>query len=175
MKPHILKRLRRSFYDTHDAICRATGRKPLPDDKAPSERDIRQVLTWLQRGRAWAMRSTRGARRLKQQRTKYMHWLRCLKVGDVVGPCYDGKSSRKRRGVVVKRMGKGVVFVSFVQWASDDLEPKVVKFKRGKGWGNWYYSLRRWTAKDSEDMASAAEAVTKELRAVMADMEGVEA
>lgn len=105
-----------------------------------------------------------------------MHWLRSLKVGDVVGdvvgPCYDGKSSRKRRGVVVKRMGKGVVFVSFVQWASDDLEPKVVKFKRGKGWGNWYYSLRRWTEKDSEDMASAAEAVTKELRAVMADMEG---
>lgn len=175
MKPHILKRLRRSFYDTHDAICRATGRKPLPDDMRPRDRDMRQVLVQLQRQRARDLRGTKGGRRWKRQRKDYKRWLCSLKVGDVVGPCYDGKSSRKRRGVVVKRMGKGVVFVSFVQWASDDLGPKVVKFKRGKGWGNWYYSLRRWTAKDSEDMASAAEAVTKELRAVMADMEGVEA
>lgn len=169
MKPHILKRLRRNFYEVHDAICRVTGRKPLPDDMRPRERDMRQVLVWLQRERARDLRGTKGGRRWRRQRKDYKPWLRSLKVGDVVGPCYDGKSSRKCRGVVIKRMGKGVVFVSFREWASDDATPKVVKFKRGVGWGDMYYSLRRWTSSDETEhtrhATSASEVVTLQLKA----------
>lgn len=177
MKPHIMKPLRRNFYATHDAICRITGRKPLPDGMHPRERDIRQVLVRLQRQWARDLRGTKGGRRWKRHRKDYKPWLRSLKVGDVVAACYDGKSSRKCRGVVVKRLGKGVVFVSFRQWASNDTAPKVVKFKHGVGWGNWHYSLKCWTKWDEMEyrnrgrLVSASEVVTQQLHAVLAEGE----
>ena len=175
MKPQILHRLRRNFYEVHDEICRVTGRKHLPDDMRPRERDMRQVLVWLQREQARDRRGTKGGRRWERRRKDYKLWLRSLNVGDVVAACYDGKGSRKCRGVVVKRLGKGVVYVSFRQWASDDTAPKVVKFKRGAGWGNWYYSLKRWTNGDDieqmqhEHVVSASEVVTQQLHAVLAE------
>jgi hypothetical protein len=102
-----------------------------------------------------------------------MPWLKSFKVGDVVGACYDGKSSRKVRGVVVRKLNKGVLFVHFMAWAGD--EEIVVKFKRGSGWGNWYYSLKTWTEEDerehmqAERVFSASEAVTMQMHAAMSE------
>jgi len=133
---------------------------------------MRRVLVWLQRQRAHDLRGTKGGRRWKRHRKDYKRWLCSLKVGDVVGTCYDGKSSRKVRGVVVRKLNKGVLFVHFMAWAGD--EEIVVKFKRGSGWGNWYYLLKMWTDEDEREhikagkVVSASEAVTMQLHAALA-------
>lgn len=168
MKPHTLHYLRLNFYRIHDRICRVTGRKALPDGIAPTPYDIRQVLVWAQRSKA---RIARHKGKYRKNERKYMPWLKSLKVGDVVGACYDGKISRKCRGVVVRKLNKGVLFVHFMAWAGD--EEIVVKFKRGSGWGNWYYSLKMWTDENerehmqAERVVSASEAVTMKLHAAL--------
>jgi len=172
VKPHTLQYLRRNFWRIHDRICRFTGRKALPEGVAPTPHAIREVLVFAQINKA-RMAYHRVRHRLDARRNmrKYMSWLTSLKVGDVVGTCYDGKSSRKVRGVVVRKLNNGVVFVHFMAWAGD--EEIVVKFKRGSGWGNWYYSLKMWTEEDEREhvqagkVVSASETVTMQLHAAL--------
>jgi hypothetical protein len=173
VKPHTLQYLRLKFWRIHDRICLGTGRKALPEGVAPTPHAIRQVLVFAQRRKARIARTTgRYDRKQRRKFRTYMPWLKSFKVGDVVAACYDGKSSRKCRGVVVRKLNKGVLFVHFMAWAGD--EEIVVKFKRGSGWGNWYYSLKMWTKEDerehmqAERAASASEAVTMQLHAVLA-------
>lgn len=66
-------------------------------------------------------------RRAKAQR----HWLRRLRKGDVVSACYDGKSGRAVRAVVVKQR-KGVVIAEFPRWAGQGVAR--VRFVNGGGW-----------------------------------------
>jgi len=170
MKPHTLQYLCLNFWRIHSRICRFTGRKALPEGIAPTPHAIREVLAFAQISKERIARNrARSCMDKRKNMRKYMNWLKSLKVGDVVGTCYDGKSSRKVRGVVVRKLNKGVLFVHFMAWAGD--EEIVVKFKRGSGWGNWYYSLKMWTDENEREhmqaewAVSASEALTLQLHA----------
>jgi len=144
-----------------------------------TNKELRQLLLAKQRREAWC-----GGRRLwenfdedrrglspreRKRNRAYRNWLRRLVVGDIVGACYDGKESRKCRGVVVRRLSKGVVYVRFIAYASDDTE-QTVKFCKGEGYAmnsglGGYHRLRPWLLKDEERLQSgvksAAESMTR--------------
>jgi hypothetical protein len=112
--------------------------------------------------------------RERKRNHAYRNWLRRLVVGDIVGACYDGKESRKCRGVVVRRLNKGVVHVRFVAYASDDTE-QTVKFRRGEGYAvdsglGGYHRLRPWTIDDEAKLSNGKSASELMTRAVAAHL-----
>jgi len=144
-----------------------------------TNKDLRQLLVAKQRREAWCGGRSlwenfdedhRGLSPRERKRNRaYRNWLRRLVVGDVVGACYDGKESRKMRGVVVRRLNKGVVYVRFIAYASDDAA-QTVKFRKGEGYAiggglGGYHRLQPWLLKDEERLQSgaksAAEIVTR--------------
>ncbi len=144
-----------------------------------TDKDVRKLLVAKQRKEAWCGgrrcwedfdEDHRGQSPRERKRNRaYRNWLRRLVVGDTVGACYDGKESRKMRGVVTRRLSKGVVYVRFIAYASDDSE-QTVKFRKGEGYAidsglGGYHRLRPWFLRDEERLqsgvTSAAESMTR--------------
>jgi hypothetical protein len=148
-----------------------------------TDKEMRKLLIAKQRWEAqcggrhvWENRDEdrRGLSPRQHKRARlYRNWLRRLVVGDIVGACYDGKESRKCRGVVVRRLNKGVVHVRFVAYASDDTE-QTVKFRRGEGYADsglgGYHMLRPWTIDDEAKLSNGKSASELMTRAVTAHL-----
>jgi hypothetical protein len=149
-----------------------------------TDKEVRKLLIAKQRWEArcggrhvWEfedeIRRKLSPRERKRNRA-YRNWLRRLVVGDIVGACYDGKESRKCRGVVVRRLSKGIVYVRFVAYASDDTE-QTVKFRKGEGYAvdsglGGYHRLRPWTIDDEAKLSKGKGASELITRAVVAHL-----
>jgi len=146
MKPHTLWNLQISSYQ-HKYYSTVPNKR---NSNFYQKEMGRRIMKQQRRHARWTRNNAADERAKRRKNRAYRNWLRNLNVGDIVGPCDDGKSSRKRRGVVVRKLNKGVVYVRFVPYGGEGQEV-VVKFKNGEGYSGGPFGftrLKEWTAED---------------------------